>query len=130
MGVGRLQGKCFAAQTRMRHELKYGDKPPPPAPYPLPPPTFFRPSPVQPPSSPFPVHSYFRLECALACCPWQAWLRVRPTTNQNLSPGRHQWLNAHPTPRFCFSPYFNSCLIRVLAAKHLPIHITPVLLHP
>ena len=34
------------------------------------------------------------------------------------------------------SPYFNSCLIRVLAAKHLPcssptpIHITPVLLHP
>ena len=35
-----------------------------------------------------------------------------------------------------FSPYFNSCLILVLAAKHLPcssptpIHITPVLLHP
>ena len=34
------------------------------------------------------------------------------------------------------SPYFYSCLIRVLAAKHLPcssptpIHITPVLLHP
>ena len=34
------------------------------------------------------------------------------------------------------SPYFNSCLIRVLAAKHLPccsptpIHITPVLHHP
>ena len=33
------------------------------------------------------------------------------------------------------SPYINSCLIRVLAAKHLPcsptpIHITPVLLHP
>ena len=34
------------------------------------------------------------------------------------------------------SPYFNSCLIRVLAVKHLPcssptpIHITPVLLHP
>ena len=34
------------------------------------------------------------------------------------------------------SPYFNSCLIRVLAAKHLPcssptpIHIAPVLLHP
>ena len=34
------------------------------------------------------------------------------------------------------SPYFNSCLIRVLAAKYLPcssptpIHITPVLLHP
>ena len=33
-------------------------------------------------------------------------------------------------------PYFNSCLIRVIAAKHLPcsrptpIHITPVLLHP
>ena len=33
------------------------------------------------------------------------------------------------------SPYFNSSLIRVLAAKHLscsrptPIHITPVLLH-
>ena len=32
------------------------------------------------------------------------------------------------------SPYFYSCLIYVLAAKHLPcsspIHITPVLLHP
>ena len=34
------------------------------------------------------------------------------------------------------SPYLNSCLIHVLAAKHLPcssptpIHITPVLLHP
>ena len=32
------------------------------------------------------------------------------------------------------SPYFNSSLKRVLAAKHLPcsspIHITPVLLHP
>ena len=34
------------------------------------------------------------------------------------------------------SPYFDLCLIRVLAAKHLPcstptpIHITPVLLHP
>ena len=34
------------------------------------------------------------------------------------------------------SPYFNSCLIHVLGAKHLPssrltpIHITPVLLHP
>ena len=34
------------------------------------------------------------------------------------------------------SPYFNSCLISVLAAMHLPcssptpIHITPVLLHP
>ena len=34
------------------------------------------------------------------------------------------------------SPYFNSCLIRALAAKHLPcssptpIHITTVLLHP
>ena len=34
------------------------------------------------------------------------------------------------------SPLFNSSLIRVLAAKHLPcssptpIHITPVLLHP
>ena len=34
------------------------------------------------------------------------------------------------------SPYFNSCLIRGLAAKHLPcssptpIHITPALLHP
>ena len=34
------------------------------------------------------------------------------------------------------SPYFKSCLIRVLAAKHLPcssptpIHITPVLFHP
>ena len=35
------------------------------------------------------------------------------------------------------SPYFSSCLKRVLAAKHLlpcssptPIHITPVLLHP
>ena len=34
------------------------------------------------------------------------------------------------------TPYFNSYLIRVLAAKHLPcnsptpIHITPVLLHP
>ena len=34
------------------------------------------------------------------------------------------------------SPYFNSSLICVLAAKHLPyssatpIHITPVLLHP
>ena len=34
------------------------------------------------------------------------------------------------------SPYFSSCLIRLLAAKHLPcssptpIHITPVLLHP
>ena len=33
------------------------------------------------------------------------------------------------------SPYFNSCLIRVLAAKHLPcssptpIHMIPVLLH-
>ena len=65
---------------------------------PLPPPTSFRPSPVQLPSSPFPVHSYFRLKCALACCPRQAWLRVRPTTNQNLSPGRHQWLNAHPRP--------------------------------
>ena len=32
---------------------------------------------------------------------WQAWLRVRPTANQNLSPDRHQWLNAHPPPRFC-----------------------------
>ena len=34
------------------------------------------------------------------------------------------------------SPYFNSSLKRILAAKHLPcssatpIHITPVLLHP
>ena len=34
------------------------------------------------------------------------------------------------------SPYFSSCLIRLLAAKHLPcssptpIHISPALLHP
>ena len=27
MAVGLLQGKCFAAKTRMRHELKKGDKP-------------------------------------------------------------------------------------------------------
>ena len=128
MGVGLLLGKCFEAKTRMRHELTSRDKPPSrppphlyfktrgkiriqaPFPRPLPPPrpTSFRPSPVQPPSSPFPVHSYFRLKCALACCPWQAWLRVRPSTNHNFSPGHHQWLNAHPLPDFAACmPIFN-----------------------
>ena len=85
----------FKTRAKVRRQA------PSPRPLPLPPPTSFRPSPDQPLSSPFPIHSYFRLKCALACCPWQAWLRVHPTTNQNLSQAVTSGWMPTPTPRFC-----------------------------
>ena len=46
---------------------------------------------------------YFRLKCAQACCPWQAWLRVRPTHQSEFEPRPSpvvEW-PPDPHPRFC-----------------------------
>ena len=63
--------------------------------------------------------------------------RGRERTPAGLGTIGRRWAGGGGRGEGGLSPYFNSSLKRVLAAKHLscsssptPIHITPVLLHP